>query len=575
MNKNIVKLAAAALMLSSFTSCIQEYEPQRGYASQDQVDKAPTAFASLTNALTSSLCGNYPYMGTSGNYAHDFGYPSTMIMRDISGQDFAPVDASGYEWWNSWYQGDVSLGPGYANNQMPWTYYFGWIKNCNTVIKTAGTEPTEDKYSGLGQAYAMRALCYLDVVRWYGAKTYAADKQALTVPKVTEETDATSDNNPRMTNEEAFQFILSDLDQAEKYLANYTRSDKYTPDLSVVYGLKARAYLTMEDWANAEKYAKLAQQGYSVMSADEYTSHTDGFNSPNEAWMFAVRFQSTDLNVTFNDGDGSWGSKMITESASGCGYAANYGFPLSIDAHLYNSMPATDCRKKCFIDPSVDEIEVPTKKDDDGNVVPDEDAYNALIVKALEPYSDYPSVLAQNKPFYGYVEVKFRNAGGAAGVASQYVGFCVAVPLMRVEEMKLIEAEAVGMQSGREQEGINLLTAFAKTRDPQYVYGQHNEAYGSTRANAFQNEVWWQRRVEFWGEGLSMFDIKRQERNIHRSYTGTNHVEMYRWNTTGVPSWMNYCLPASETAYNKGITTNNPSPSAPSGDSPVSDDFSK
>ena len=44
-------------------------------------------------------------------------------------------------------------------------------------------------------------------------------------------------------------------------LAGYNRSDVYTPDLSVVYGLKARAYLTMEDWANAEKYAKQAQTG--------------------------------------------------------------------------------------------------------------------------------------------------------------------------------------------------------------------------------------------------------------------------------------------------------------------------
>ena len=94
--------------------------------------------------------------------------------------------------------------------------------------------------------------------------------------------------------------------------------------------------------------------------------------------MFACKFKATDNNVKLNDGDGSWGSKMVTESASGCGYAANYGFPLMIDAHLYNSMPATDCRKKCFIDPSVDEVAGDENK----------------LVEALKPYSDYPSVLA-------------------------------------------------------------------------------------------------------------------------------------------------------------------------------------
>lgn len=556
---------AAAIALTSLTSCIQDFEPEQDYASKDQIGQAPTAFNSLTKALTSTLCGEYAYSGSDLN-ANDFGYPATLLIHDFMGQDIAPVDASGYEWFSPWYIAS-GIAPSNAYSQMSWSYYYGWIKNCNVLISIAGENPTADQYSGLGQAYALRAMMYLDLVRMYANKTYAADKNAETVPMITEATSYKNNDNPRMTNEKAFEFILSDLDKAETYLAKYQRDDVYTPDLSVVYGLKARAYLTMEDWVNAEKYAKLAMAGYNVMSAADYTSHTEGFSTPNGAWMFACKFQATDNNIKLNDGDGSWGSKMVTESASGCGYAANYGFPLMIDAHLYNSMPATDCRKKCFIDPSVDEIEMPKKKDEKGNMVDDVDAYNALLVKALTPYSDFPAVLAANKPCYGYVEVKFRNAGGAAGIQSQYTGFCMAVPLMRVEEMKLIEAEAVGMQAGREAEGINLLTAFAKTRDPQYVYGTHNEAYGNTATSAFQNEVWWQRRVEFWGEGLAMFDIKRLNKGIIRNYAGTNHVEMYRWNTTSAPSWMNYCIPVSETAYNKSCT-NNPSPTQEAGDSP-------
>lgn len=60
--------------------------------------------------------------------------------------------------------------------------------------------------------------------------------------------------------------ILADLDKAEEYLQGYQRTDGATPNLSVVYGLKARAYLTMEDWPSAEKYAKLAMEGYNVMA---------------------------------------------------------------------------------------------------------------------------------------------------------------------------------------------------------------------------------------------------------------------------------------------------------------------
>ncbi len=134
----------------------------------------------------------------------------------------------------------------------------------------------------------MRAMFYMDLARMYAPKTYAEDKNSPTVPKITEKEVEDMYNNPRMTNEEIFAFILSDLDKAEEYIAGYKRADKYTPDLSVVYGLKARAYLTMADWANAEKYAKLAQQGYTEITGEEYTSKTLGFNTTNGAWINAL-----------------------------------------------------------------------------------------------------------------------------------------------------------------------------------------------------------------------------------------------------------------------------------------------
>ena len=81
-----------------------------------------------------------------------------------------------------------------------------------------------------------------------------------------------------------------------------------------------------------------------------------------------------------------------------------------------------------------------------------------------------------------------------------------------------------------EARGKQLLIDFAKTRDPNFTYGQHNDAYYNNSTSAFQNEVWWQRRVELWGEGFSTFDIKRLNKGIIRSYAGTNHTENARWN---------------------------------------------
>jgi len=551
MKKSIVYIAALALTaVTTLNSCIKEIDPQTNTVTREQAAAAPGAFQNFVASITSSLNGAFTYGGDS-HYPWDFGYPSFFLQRDVMGNDIA-AETSGSEWYTTWYTCGTGLGPTYAVCQLPWSYYYGWIKNCNTVLDLAGAEPDDEHKSGAGIAYAMRAMFYMDLARMYAPETYAKNPNAETVPIVRETLQLSeASTNPRATNKEMFEFILSDLDKAETLLAGYTRSDKFTPDQSVVYGLKARAYLTMEDWANAEKYAKMAQQGYTVMTREQYLSQTDGFNKPNDAWMFGLTFRSSDPNITENDADSSWGSQMIIEvSGSGCGYSANYVGPKRIDAHLFSTIPETDFRRMCWIDPAIDEL--------------DEEA----ALAALEDYTDDPegvystgySVSARGS--VGCIPVKFRPKDGEHN--NQYTAFTVAVPLMRVEEMKLIEAEAAGMQD--EARGIQLLTDFAKTRDENYEYGTHNEAYYNPSTGKFRNEVWWQRRVELWGEGFATFDIKRLQKGIIRSYEGTNHLDGYQWNVESTPQWMNLCIIQSET-NNNSACTNNPTPVAPVGNS--------
>ena len=551
MKKSILYIAALALTtVTTLNSCIKEIDPQSSTVTKDQAANAPGAFNNFVSSLTSSLNGEFTYSGSS-HYPWDFGYPSFFLQRDVMGQDIA-VETSGSEWYTTWYSCGTGLGPTYAVCQLPWTYYYGWIKNCNTVLSLAGEDPANDQKAGAGIAYAMRAMFYMDLARMYAPETYAKNPEAATVPIITEQTSAAdATNNPRATNKEIFAFILSDLDKAETLLADYKRTDVYTPDVSVVYGLKARAYLTMEDWANAEKYAKQAQTGYQVMTESQYLSKTDGFNKPNASWMFGLTFRPSDPNITENDADSSWGSQMIIEvSGSGCGYSANYVGPKRIDSHLFSTIPATDFRRMCFLDPALDEMS------------------KADAIKALEAYTGDPEGVyttgtkVSSRGTLGCIEIKFRPKDGE--YENQYTAFTVAVPLMRVEEMKLIEAEAAGMQN--EARGIELLTAFAKTRDANYEYGTHNEAYYNTATSKFQNECWWQRRVELWGEGFATFDIKRLQKGIIRSYAGTNHVSGYQWNIQNTPNWMNLCIIQSET-NNNSACTNNETPKPLSGDS--------
>lgn len=556
----ILTWAAAGLVLLS--GCIKEIDPQTSNVTIDQANNAPGAFVNFVSAITNSLAGSFTY-SKSKQHPYDFGYPSFFLMRDVMGQDIALED-KGSEWYTTWYACGVGLGPQYAVSQYPWTYYYGWIKSCNIVISMAGENPDGERMVGSGIAYAMRAMFYMDIARMFAQKSYAMDKMAETVPLVLETTGLEAlAKNPRATNEVMWAQILSDLDKAEERLQDYRRSDVYTPDLSVVYGLKARAYLTMEDWAKAEEYAKLAQAGYSVMDEKQFTDRSTGFNTPNGSWMFGLFYKDTDENVLANDGDSSWGSQMILEiSSTGCGYAANYGTPKRIDKHLYETIPATDFRKNSFVDFAIDGY-----KDND----------QEKAIEALSAYSDEPKGLlttasSTGSKAVGGLCVKFRPKGGVHD--NQYQAYVVAVPMMRVEEMKLIEAEAAGMQN--EGRGIALLTDFAKTRDPQFVYGQHkDETYGSSYATSFQNEVWWQRRVELWGEGFATFDIKQLDKAVIRSYPGTNHPLGMRWNkdlyTTNTgnihPDWMDLCIIQTETNYNTACT-NNPTPVRPQGDSP-------
>ena len=563
MKKIALYLSAMMLGAGALTGCIEVIDPQQDVITSDQAANTPGAFENFVSATTATLAGQFLYYGSSNAYPYDFGYPALMIQRDVMGQDMAiNSDAS---WYQTWYCCGTGLGPGYALCQMPWTIYYGWINDCNTVLGIAGNEPSDEHRTGAGIAHAMRAFYYMDLAQMFAPKTYLLDSQAETVPIVTEDKSVDLTHNPRATNEVMWDFILSDLDKAEAYLADYKRSDVYTPDISVVCGLKARAYLIMGRYADAVTYARKAYAGYSLLTEAQYTDRNTGFNTPssNNSWMFATQFRSTDPCITLNDADSSWGSIMSIEivpsvggSEGGCGYASNYGVPMRIDRHLYETIPATDFRKRCFLDFAIDELES------------DEE-----VLAALAAYSDYPqsvyetAYVSSDAKEAGGISLKFRLNGGDEGHNNQYVGFLQSIPLMRVEEMYLIEAEALGMQAGHESEGIAALTTFARSRDPQYIYGTHNEAYYNTSTSVFQNECWWQRRVEFWGEGIATLDIKRLNKGIIRSYADTNHVADYRWNVESVPQWMIYCIVQTETNNNYDCT-NNPTPLAPTQDSP-------
>ena len=160
------------------------------------------------------------------------------------------------------------------------------------------------------------------------------------------------------------------------------------------------------------------------------------------------------------------------------------------------------------------------------------------------PYSYYQTSLDQETwegAIQDYTSFKFRPGEGNGVTFS--VGSVADFPLMRVEEMYLIQAEAAGMQNL--SRGKQLLETFVQTnRNPSF-------RSMASDAKAFQDEVFLQRQIEFWGEGIIMFDYKRLDKPQFKGYEGTNHFVESRYNSPdGNAPWTTLPLPLAEVSAN-------------------------
>jgi starch-binding outer membrane protein, SusD/RagB family len=86
---------------------------------------------------------------------------------------------------------------------------------------------------------------------------------------------------------------------------------------------------------------------------------------------------------------------------------------------------------------------------------------------------------------------------------------------MRVSEMYLIEAEALARQ-GQDAAARTVLETLVKARNPAY-------SAASFSGTTLISEIMLQRRIEMWGEGFSLIDIKRWKTGLNRPTGAGNH----------------------------------------------------
>jgi hypothetical protein len=120
---------------------------------------------------------------------------------------------------------------------------------------------------------------------------------------------------------------------------------------------------------------------------------------------------------------------------------------------------------------------------------------------------------------------------------------------MRAEEMILIQAEGYA-KSGNETKAEQILTNFVQTyRDP---------AYSIPASRTLADEIWFQRRVELWGEGFATSDLKRLGKPLVRFHTGveSNVPDAFQFNMEATDGWFNMRFPQTELDNNFGIVDN-------------------
>lgn len=437
-----------------------------------------------------------------GNAHCDIGYGGVMIGLDCMTEDMN-VTHNGYNWFSSWCNYSNHGIQNYSNAYM-WVLTYYTINGCNKII--AGRQAdSDDSRLLLAQAHALRSWAYWNLIQAY-APNYYYEPQAQGVIILPEGSDRIG-TYPASTVSDVYTQIMSDINTAIDYLKgsslqpahiNVAAAKRYV-DLSVAYGLRARYNLTMHRYGEAAADAALAIENSAARPLQPAAASRPGFNDAKLGnWMWTVDITADDAAaysevVNFSSHIGSIYANGYCSVGAGkaCGKAL----------HDYLESHPADVRRMWFTD----------AEGRASNLTPmQQNVVNNAYSQCLLPY----------------LNVKFDNDQG------KVMGGRTAadVPLMRIEEMYLIQAEGLAM-SGKVSEGRRVLGDLISTyRNPDYTCS-------AADAESLQKEIVWQRRAEFWGEGLAFFDKLRLHLDMDR-YGDTAVPEPYMLRIRGGSKWM-------------------------------------
>lgn len=538
--KNILIAGLVASTALAMTSCGSDYletSPSESVSTGQAVGSTTNAYKALNGIAKTMSTQQYAWsQGCAGEgriisiYEN---YPSQDYIYNYYAAGWGPIMNIQYNTRNN---------TSYA--AYPWYYYYTIIGQANSIIcnidNATGPESEKnfDKASALTyRAYGYEKLLHYYCPRWKESGNGSAEGLPLRVDE------STGDLAPS-TMAEVYQQIYKDCEEAIALFQssdfNRSSSEIWIANENVAHAVYARAALTREDYSTALAQAKLARQGYPLMSNAEYQS---GFCKPTSEWIFGSYGDATE-NLWYWSYGTQYSCNGYYANNTPCGGGAMY-------KGLYDQIPNNDARKALFItEDKFPEFDIYDKANVNQTYahVSGDDMWDAVYsyINRLWASSGASSMAMPYQAGYFYLggQMKFYVFDTPG------VGY---LPFIRSSEMVLIEAEAnyfLGNASAAQASLVELNATSG--RNPEYTC--------TLTGDALWNEIMNYRCFELWGEGFGYSDYKRWGRAISRK-TLANGGNAHAAIAIDIPasasnSWI-WAVPQYETDYNKGYSTGN------------------
>lgn len=592
--KKLIYTSVALLGLGAFSSCSDNYldlAPVTSVTNNSAtatVDGAKLAMIGICQAM----CQQYQEIGGSNgyNFMNGEAYVNHR-MNDAFGPD--QHNGIGMLMWgyDQITQSVDTWGrDNYVINYIVWKYCYNLIQQANVIldgIDDAEGDATQRDFIK-AQVLTIRAHAYTKLVQYYAPRWENSNNGNVYCLVMRDH--YTTEGAPLCTMNDALNLVYSDLDNAiELYQSTgMKREEKWMPDMSVAYGIYARAAMVKHDYATAQTMAHNAYQGYTIL--DNKTLFSGLFEDNND-YMWISTTDGTDLYY--------W-SELCLYATNGV-YTKNWQTPDAIDLDLYNQMAENDVRRGLFLMP--DKIEYlnglnqktynPANLTEAAfwnpvlvNVTNNCDLNNGEIKKSNNPWGMknlaayfswvyYSDTFTGNKDLIYDTEQKnidyltLDGKGDFRVTSTQYITlntipfgaqfkFWAVAPYsagaqswMRSTEFRFLEAEAA-YYNGDEGTCRANLNEIQGMRIPGYSFNGSGQALLDELRLAY--------RIETWGEGHNWTDYKRWNLPIVRRAWQPNDPTSGNWQTEfGIDtpvdrnSGWRMRLPYAEYNYNKEI----------------------